>query len=188
MENPPTSPIHTDPKTDITTITQTMQQGFKNHMSTAATQYIQPIFKTNLTSLNHSYTSTKSQHLPLNTKAVPSQPITHHTFKHTSHTHQHHQLTIIHLNTAYPYLHPYLHPKLLPIYHTTYHLDQLIKPTLYHTLNFIHFSSSISPHSPLTQTHTYAPRKEQQSDDQNHTHQHHTNAQQPSHNTFHKHS
>ena len=78
-----------------------MQQGFKKHMSTAATQYTQSIFKTTATqythptfkttatqytlptSLNHSYTWTKSQHLPLNTTAVPYQSITHHTLKHT---------------------------------------------------------------------------------------------------------
>ena len=36
-EHPPTSPIPTVPKTDTTTSTQNMQQGFKKHMSTTAT-------------------------------------------------------------------------------------------------------------------------------------------------------
>ena len=53
IEHPPTSPIHNDPNADITTITQTMQQGFKKHMSTAATQYTQSIFKTTATQYTH---------------------------------------------------------------------------------------------------------------------------------------
>ena len=100
MEHPPTLPTHTDPKTDITTITQNMHEGFKKHMSTTITQYTQPIFKTTATqytnptfkttatqyalptSLNHSSTCTKSQHLPLNTTEVLYQPTNHHILEH----------------------------------------------------------------------------------------------------------
>ena len=80
MEHSPTLPIHTDSKTNITTIPQTItqiNQGFKKHMSTTATKYTLP------TSLNQSYTCNKSQHLPLNNTALPYQPTTHHTLKHT---------------------------------------------------------------------------------------------------------
>ena len=101
MKHLRTSPIHTDPKTDIPTIIQSMQQGFKKSMSTTATQYTQPILKTTptqythlnfkttdtqytlSTSLNHSSTCTKSQHIPLNTAAVLYQLTTHHTLNHT---------------------------------------------------------------------------------------------------------
>ena len=47
------------------------------------------------------------------------------TIHRNTHTYLHHQLTIIHLNTAR--LHPL--PKLQPTNHTTYHLNQLIKST-----------------------------------------------------------
>ena len=67
------------------TATQFTQPIFK----TTATQYTQPTFKTTATRYslwtyqNHSSTSTKSQHLPLNTTAVPFQPNIHHRLKHT---------------------------------------------------------------------------------------------------------
>ena len=153
------------------TATQFTQPIFK----TTATQYTHPTFKTTATQnslwtyQNHSSTSTKSQ-TPL--LCLSNQT---YTIDWNTHTHLHHQLTIIYPNAA----HLYLHPKLQPIYHTTYHLGQLLNPHRYDILNFIHFSPSIFPYPPPTQTHIYAQLKEQQSDDQNHTHQHYTTTTKP---------
>ena len=101
-----------------------------------------------------------------NTTAVPFQPNIHHRLKHTytPAPSANHQLS--------KRSSPYLHPKLQAIYHTTHHLGQLLNPHRYDIPNFIHFSPSIFPYPPPTQTHIYAQLKEQQSDDQNHTHQH----------------
>ena len=73
IEHPPISPIHTVPKTHITTTTQYNPPIHK----TTATQYVHPTLKTTgtqytlPTTQNHSSTYTKSQHLPLNTTAMP---------------------------------------------------------------------------------------------------------------------
>ena len=72
-----------------------------------------------------------------------------------THTHLHHQLTIIHPNAACPNL----HPKLQPTYHNTYHLDQLIKPKqVLHTkphplypLNLPIHTTNTNPHFCTTQ-------------------------------------
>ena len=118
---------------------------------TAATQYALP------TSQNHSSTCTKSQHLPLNTTAVPYQPNTHHILKHTYKTAQsdnHHSSK---------------RSSVLPTLQATTHLPYHIPPRPTHkTHTIITYQTSpilvhlIFPYSPPTQTHIYAPRKEQQ--------------------------
>ena len=195
MEHPLTSPTHADPKTDITTITQNMQQGLKKHMSTTATQYTQPIlkatatqythptFKTTATqytlpkSLNHFFTWTKSQYLPLNTTAVRHQPTNHHTLKHT--------YTPTPLDIRHSSKHSSLSPSPLPTPQATTYLPYHIpsRPThKSHTSITYQIPSTLAPqssHSHHQQKPTYTPRKNQQSDDQNHTHQHHTTTTTP---------
>ena len=109
-EHKPTSPIHTSPPTDTTTVTQNTKLRFKEQTFNTNTLYAQPTHK------NHASTCTKSQLLPQYTTAFHCQPNTHRTLKRI-YTHA----PSINYHSSKRRLSPHPQPILQPIYNTTYH-------------------------------------------------------------------
>ena len=153
-----TNPLHQSIlQSSITTTTQSDQPRFKQPTSNTTTQCTQPNNK------NHTSTCTKPQLLPQYTTAfffANQTPI-----KHWS----------AHTQAPSPNSHSSKHRSPTPTFHATTHLQYHIlsqqthkTPHKYYTHNHIHFSQQIFPCTPTIQTHNYAPRKYQQSVDQNH--------------------